>query len=246
MAVRSFTTGSARGPTERRPSATSTIYQARRGPGPLRLGTGCTRLLMSIRSRTFALRRFPVHPPTPSSTPCLMAGRRIARARCGICSMPAPALVLVATDRISAFDYVLGSGSRTRARCSRSCRRSGSTGRATSCRTTAQHRPGGIPRAVSGARRRCWPAGRCWCGRPTPFPIECVARGYLSGSGWKEYVQTGSVCGIACPPGCASRTGCPTRSSRRRPRPRPATTSTSARRRPRRSSAPTRVAHCGG
>jgi phosphoribosylaminoimidazole-succinocarboxamide synthase len=31
--------------------------------------------------------------------------------------------------------------------------------------------------------------------------IECVARGYLAGSGWKEYLATGSVCGIALPPG---------------------------------------------
>ena len=34
-----------------------------------------------------------------------------------------------------------------------------------------------------------------------PFPIECVARGYLSGSGWKEYQQTGSVCGVKLPSG---------------------------------------------
>ena len=34
-----------------------------------------------------------------------------------------------------------------------------------------------------------------------PFPIECVARGYLSGSGWKEYQQTGSVCGVRLPSG---------------------------------------------
>jgi phosphoribosylaminoimidazole-succinocarboxamide synthase len=32
-------------------------------------------------------------------------------------------------------------------------------------------------------------------------PIECVARGYLSGSGWKEYQQSGSVCGVKLPPG---------------------------------------------
>ena len=34
-----------------------------------------------------------------------------------------------------------------------------------------------------------------------PLPIECVARGYLSGSGWKDYAATGEVCGIALPPG---------------------------------------------
>jgi phosphoribosylaminoimidazole-succinocarboxamide synthase len=33
------------------------------------------------------------------------------------------------------------------------------------------------------------------------FPVECVARGYLSGSGWKEYRDSGSVCGIKLPPG---------------------------------------------
>jgi phosphoribosylaminoimidazole-succinocarboxamide synthase len=34
-----------------------------------------------------------------------------------------------------------------------------------------------------------------------PVPIECVARGYLSGSGWKEYQQSGSVCGVKLPSG---------------------------------------------
>ncbi|HET6420921.1 MAG TPA: phosphoribosylaminoimidazolesuccinocarboxamide synthase [Geobacteraceae bacterium] len=34
-----------------------------------------------------------------------------------------------------------------------------------------------------------------------PLPAECIVRGYLAGSGWKEYQATGSVCGIALPPG---------------------------------------------
>ena len=33
------------------------------------------------------------------------------------------------------------------------------------------------------------------------FPVECVARGYLAGSGWREYRETGSVCGVPLPPG---------------------------------------------
>jgi phosphoribosylaminoimidazole-succinocarboxamide synthase len=37
--------------------------------------------------------------------------------------------------------------------------------------------------------------------RTEPIPIECVARGYLSGSGWKEYRQSGSVCGVTLPAG---------------------------------------------
>ena len=37
--------------------------------------------------------------------------------------------------------------------------------------------------------------------RAEMFPVECVVRGYLSGSGWKEYKTNGSVCGIQLPPG---------------------------------------------
>jgi phosphoribosylaminoimidazole-succinocarboxamide synthase len=37
--------------------------------------------------------------------------------------------------------------------------------------------------------------------KATPFPVECVVRGYLSGSGWEEYRRKGSVCGIVLPPG---------------------------------------------
>ena len=45
-------------------------------------------------------------------------------------------------------------------------------------------------------------AGRSMVVRKTkPLPIECVARGYLSGSGWKEYCATGKICGIALPAG---------------------------------------------
>jgi phosphoribosylaminoimidazole-succinocarboxamide synthase len=44
--------------------------------------------------------------------------------------------------------------------------------------------------------------GRTMLVRKTdPVPVECVARGYLSGSGWKEYQQSGSVCGVSLPPG---------------------------------------------
>ena len=45
-------------------------------------------------------------------------------------------------------------------------------------------------------------AGRSMVVRKThPLPIECVARGYLSGSGWKEYKANGTVCGIKLPSG---------------------------------------------
>jgi phosphoribosylaminoimidazole-succinocarboxamide synthase len=45
-------------------------------------------------------------------------------------------------------------------------------------------------------------AGRSMLVRKTaPLPIECVVRGYVSGSGWKDYQQTGEICGIALPRG---------------------------------------------
>jgi phosphoribosylaminoimidazole-succinocarboxamide synthase len=37
--------------------------------------------------------------------------------------------------------------------------------------------------------------------RTDPVPIECVARGYLAGSGWKEYQESGKICGIKLPAG---------------------------------------------
>jgi phosphoribosylaminoimidazole-succinocarboxamide synthase len=47
-----------------------------------------------------------------------------------------------------------------------------------------------------------WLRGRSMVVRRTlPLPIECVARGYLAGSGWKDYAATGEVCGVRLPAG---------------------------------------------
>ena len=54
-------------------------------------------------------------------------------------------------------------------------------------------------RRAGGGRR----TGRCGCGRLEMYPVECVVRGYLSGSGWKEYRECGAVCGIELPAGPA-------------------------------------------
>jgi phosphoribosylaminoimidazole-succinocarboxamide synthase len=110
-------------------------------------------------------------------------------------------LLIVASDRISAFDYVLGSGipdkgkvltqisafwfERTRS-------------------IVANHLLSIEATSFPGEARRAAEllAGRSMLVRRTePLPIECVARGYLSGSGWKDYVATGQVCGISLPPG---------------------------------------------
>src|SRR3954471_18912281 len=102
-------------------------------------------------------------------------------------------LLIVATDRISAFDYVLGSGipDKGKVLTQLSAFWFGETSDvvANHMRST---RPEDYP--TSAARYADAPRGRSLLVRKTePFPIECVARGYLSGSGWKEYQQSGSV-----------------------------------------------------
>jgi phosphoribosylaminoimidazole-succinocarboxamide synthase len=110
-------------------------------------------------------------------------------------------LVLVATDRISAFDYVLGSGIPDKGRV------------LTQLSAFWFARTGGIvPNHVVSTESKTYPgaAGRyadllegrsMLCRKTTPLPVECVARGYLSGSGWKDYVATGELCGVKLPPG---------------------------------------------
>ena len=60
--------------------------------------------------------------------------------------------------------------------------------------------------------------------RMKPLMIEAVVRGYLIGSGYKDYLSSGAVCGISCRQGCVRLTSCRVRCSRRRPRPSSAST----------------------
>ena len=110
-------------------------------------------------------------------------------------------LLIVATDRISAFDYVLGSGipDKGKVLTQLSAFWFGTTSDIVPnhmCSTRVEDFPAAA-RKHAGALH-----GRSMLVRKTEvFPIECVARGYLSGSGWKEYQQTGSVCGVKLPTG---------------------------------------------
>ena len=54
--------------------------------------------------------------------------------------------------------------------------------------------------------------------RLKPLPIEAVVRGYLAGSGWKEYQQRGRYAASRCPLACGRRPDCASRSSRQRRR----------------------------
>jgi phosphoribosylaminoimidazole-succinocarboxamide synthase len=112
-----------------------------------------------------------------------------------------PGLLIIATDRISAFDYVLGSGIPDKGKV------------LTQLSGFWFERMGDlvphhlisldVERFPQEARRHADTLrGRTMLARRTePIPIECVARGYLSGSGWKEYRETGQVCGVKLPPG---------------------------------------------
>ena len=110
-------------------------------------------------------------------------------------------LVMVATDRISAFDYVLGSGipdkGKVLTQLSAFWFEKTTPIVANHLLTMDVHQyPGEMHKHADVL------AGRSMLVKKTnPVPIECVARGYLAGSGWKEYRETRAVCGIVLPEG---------------------------------------------
>lgn len=108
-------------------------------------------------------------------------------------------LVLVASDRISAFDWVLPTPIPDK-------------GRVLTGLTVFWLRLLQVPNHLMSTRledmgpefiaRRELLEGRAMLVKKAQvIPIECVARGYLAGSGWKEYRQSGTVCGLPLPPG---------------------------------------------
>ena len=112
-----------------------------------------------------------------------------------------PALLIVTTDRISAFDYVLGSGIPDKGKVLTQLSgfwfdRLGDLGPHHLISMDVDTFPAAARPHAEVMR------GRTMLVRRTePVPVECVARGYLSGSGWKEYQQTGMVCGVKLPAG---------------------------------------------
>ncbi len=110
-------------------------------------------------------------------------------------------LLMIATDRISAFDYVLGTGIPDKGKVLSQL--SAFWFDATRHVVPNHLIETDIARYPAELRRHADVlAGRSMIVRKTnPVPIECVARGYLAGSGWKDYLATGSVCGVRLPPG---------------------------------------------
>ncbi len=110
-------------------------------------------------------------------------------------------LLLVATDRISAFDHVLGTGIPDKGRILTQI-----------SLFWFEFLADIVPNHLLSANVDSYPAvlrpfseqlaGRSMLVRKAQmFPVECVARGYLAGSGWKEYRERGTVCGIPLPEG---------------------------------------------
>lgn len=108
-------------------------------------------------------------------------------------------LLLVSTDRISAFDWVLPSGIPDKGRVLTQIAAFwfGLLGEPNHLVTTDVERmplPAGTDRAVLAGRATL-------CRKARVVPIECIVRGYLAGSGWKEYERHRTVCGIRLPAG---------------------------------------------
>lgn len=110
-------------------------------------------------------------------------------------------LLLVASDRISAFDVVMPTPIPDK-------------GKVLTAMTAfwLDHLSDLVPTHLVSVDPAEFPAGLAahadvlagrsmLCRRAQPLAIECVARGYLSGSGWKEYRATGAICGVDLPAG---------------------------------------------
>ncbi len=133
-------------------------------------------------------------------TTSIPSGKLVSRGKVRDIYVTDDALILVATDRISAFDSVLSPGIPGR-------------GKILTKLSTFWFRKFAdrVPNHLLATDLADFPApfnhhpelaGRSVLVRKLePIPVECVARGYLVGSGWKEYQADGTVCGIRLPAG---------------------------------------------
>jgi phosphoribosylaminoimidazole-succinocarboxamide synthase len=108
-------------------------------------------------------------------------------------------LLMVSTDRISAFDWVLPNGVPDKGRVLTQIsafwfERLGAPNHLLSLDVASQSLPDGTDLAALEGRSMI-------VKKAEVVPIECVVRGYLEGSGWKEYHRDGTVCGLTLPSG---------------------------------------------
>ncbi|TWT85625.1 Phosphoribosylaminoimidazole-succinocarboxamide synthase [Posidoniimonas polymericola] len=108
-------------------------------------------------------------------------------------------VLLIATDRLSAYDWVLPTGIPDKGRVLTQTSvfwfdRVGIPHHLITADVDQMQLPDDIDRSRLAGRTML-------CRKSQVVPFECVVRGYLSGSGWKEYQQSGTVCGVQLPPG---------------------------------------------
>lgn len=111
------------------------------------------------------------------------------------------ALLIVTTDRVSAFDVVLPRGIPGRGKLLQEISLFWfdflkDLVPSHIIETDVSKMPGPIPKHAATLSGRSMLVGRAKI-----FPVECVVRGYVAGSGWKDYQKTGAVCGITLPKG---------------------------------------------
>ena len=108
-------------------------------------------------------------------------------------------MLIVQTDRLSAFDVILptpvpGKGRVLTAMSNFWFRKL--------AHVLPNHLLPDAPASVVSASERDQVEGRAFVARRlSPLPIEAIVRGYVAGSGWKDYQKTGKICGISLPPG---------------------------------------------
>ncbi len=109
------------------------------------------------------------------------------------------AVLLVSSDRISAFDWILPScipdkGKVLTQTAAFWFETLGVENHLITIDIDKIPLPDGTDRSVFAGRST-------YCKKTNVFPIECIVRGYITGSGWKEYLRCGEVCGIKLPEG---------------------------------------------
>jgi phosphoribosylaminoimidazole-succinocarboxamide synthase len=110
-------------------------------------------------------------------------------------------LLFIATDRISAFDHVLGSGIPEKGKILTQLSHFWFDFVADTVPNHLLASPSAELLAKIAPYESQIEGRSMLVRRAEMFPVECVVRGYISGSGWKDYLATGSVCGIELPKG---------------------------------------------
>jgi phosphoribosylaminoimidazole-succinocarboxamide synthase len=138
--------------------------------------------------------------PAAVLTECLLPGLvHLARGKVREIFEVDASLLIVTTDRLSAFDVVMANGIPFKGKVLNRLsefwfRMLGVPHHMLTCEV--EEMPAGVRRYADILHNRAMLVKKA-----RPFPVECVARGYLIGSGWADYQRTGAICGIGVPVG---------------------------------------------